>query len=143
MTRSVLVIGGGLAGITAALDCADAGADVTLLERRRELGGATRSFRRGDAWLDNGQHVFLRCCTEYRALLDRLGVAHLVDLQSRLDIPVLRPGRRPARIRRARLPAPAHLAPALLRYRHLRLRDRAGTARAALALRALDPDDAS
>jgi hydroxysqualene dehydroxylase len=139
----VVVIGGGLAGITAALDCADAGADVTLLERRRELGGATRSFRRGEAWLDNGQHVFLRCCTEYRALLDRLGVAHLVELQPRLDIPVLRPGRRPARLRRTGLPAPAHLAPALLGYRHLAVGDRVRAARAALALRSLDLDDTS
>src|SRR5947209_8956654 len=126
MTRySVLVISGGLAGITAALDCADAGADVTLLERRRELGGATRSFRRDDLWLDNGQHVFLRCCTEYRALLARLGAEDGTILQPRLEIPVLSPGGEIAWLRRTRGPAPLHLGPALARYPHLTPRERA------------------
>ena len=59
----VAVIGGGLAGIAAALDCAEAGAQVTLLEVRPRLGGAVYSFERDGLWLDNGQHVFLRCFT--------------------------------------------------------------------------------
>jgi phytoene dehydrogenase-like protein len=67
----VLVIGGGLAGISAALDCAEAGADVTLVEVRRRLGGAAYSFERDGLQMDNGQHVFLRCCTAYRGLLER------------------------------------------------------------------------
>ena len=58
--RRVAVIGGGLAGITAALDCASAGARVTLVEVRRRLGGAAYSFEREGMMLDNGQHVFLR-----------------------------------------------------------------------------------
>ncbi|MGB0094206.1 MAG: FAD-dependent oxidoreductase, partial [Solirubrobacteraceae bacterium] len=65
----VLVVGGGLAGITAALDCAAGGAVVTLLEVRPRLGGAAYSFERDGLWLDNGQHVFLRCCAAYRELL--------------------------------------------------------------------------
>lgn len=67
------VVGGGLAGIAAALELADAGADVTLHEARPRLGGATFSVEREGLWLDNGQHVFLRCCTEYLRLLRRLG----------------------------------------------------------------------
>jgi squalene-associated FAD-dependent desaturase len=133
----VIVIGGGLAGITAALDCAQAGAQVTLVEVRRRLGGAVYSVQRGGLEMDNGQHVFLRCCEAYRELLERIGSAHLVSLQERLEIPVLAPGAPPARIRRASLPAPLHLAPALLRYPHLSLRERIGAARAALALRGL------
>ena len=73
--RRVLVVGGGLAGITAALDCAAAGASVTLVEVRRRLGGAAYSFERDGLQLDNGQHVFLRCCLAYRALLEWLGSA--------------------------------------------------------------------
>jgi squalene-associated FAD-dependent desaturase len=135
----VVVVGGGLAGIAAALACADAGREVTLLEARPWLGGLTSSFRRGDLTIDNGQHVFLRCCTAYRSLLDRLGVADRVFLQPRLDIPVLstRDGRA-ARLRRVDAPAPLHLAPALLRYRPLRTGQRLKAARAALALRAVD-----
>ena len=50
----VVVVGGGLAGITAALRCADAGYAVTLVEARPYLGGLTYSFRRGDLDVDNG-----------------------------------------------------------------------------------------
>jgi len=137
----VLVIGGGLAGITAALDCAEAGASVTLVEVRRRLGGAAYSFERDGLQMDNGQHVFLRCCGCYRALLERLGSSHLVGLQPRLSIPVLSPGRPPARLARGGLPAPLHLAGALARYPHLSRRRRLGAARAALALMRLDPAD--
>jgi squalene-associated FAD-dependent desaturase len=139
----VVVVGGGLAGITAALDCAAAGASVTLVEVRRRLGGAAYSFAREGLRMDNGQHVFLRCCGAYRALLARLGSEHLTAVQPRLDIPVLKPGHPPARLRRGSLPAPAHLAGALARYPHLTLAQRAGAARAALGLMRLDPDDAS
>jgi squalene-associated FAD-dependent desaturase len=135
----VLVVGGGLAGITAALDCAEGGATVTLIEVRRRLGGAAYSFERDGLQMDNGQHVFLRCCGSYRALLERLGSSHLVAVQPRLSIPVLSPGRPPARIARGKLPAPAHLAGALARYPHLSPRRRLGAARAALALMRLDP----
>jgi squalene-associated FAD-dependent desaturase len=137
--RRVCVVGGGLAGMAAALACADAGAAVTLVERRRRLGGATWSFRHNGLWFDNGQHVFLRCCTAYRAFLERLGVADRVRLQSRLDVPVVAPGGRTARLRRSHLlPAPAHLGRSLLTYRHLRIRDRLRLGPAAFALRRVD-----
>src|SRR4051794_25159065 len=108
-TCDVAVLGGGLAGITAALDCAQAGARVTLLEVRPRLGGAAYSFRRDDLVVDNGQHVFLRCCTAYQELLARLGRTDAVRLQPRLDLPVLAPGRAPGRLRRSALPLPAPL----------------------------------
>jgi squalene-associated FAD-dependent desaturase len=138
----VAVVGGGLAGITAALRLADAGRAVTLFEGRPVLGGLTHSFRRGELDVDNGQHVFLRCCTAYRALLDRLGVAHQVALQRRLDIPVRSPlGSRSARLRRTALPAPLHLGASLLRYRLLDPAQRLRFVRAALALRRVDRTD--
>jgi squalene-associated FAD-dependent desaturase len=132
--RRVLVIGGGLAGITAALDCAAAGASVTLVEVRRRLGGAAYSFQREGLQMDNGQHVFLRCCGAYRALLGRLGSEHLVCVQPRLEIPVLKPGAQPLVLRRTRLPAPLQLAGALARYGHMTRSQRLGAARATLAL---------
>jgi squalene-associated FAD-dependent desaturase len=139
---SVAVIGGGLAGITAALRCRDAGAEVTLYEGRPKLGGLTHSFRRGDLDIDNGQHVFLRCCTAYQDLLGRLGVADQVTLQDRLDIPVRAPGlTRTARLRRNGLPAPMHLGASLLRYPLLDTAQRVRFVRAALAMRRLDRTD--
>jgi squalene-associated FAD-dependent desaturase len=134
-------VGGGLAGLAAALACLDGGARVTLLEARPRLGGATWSAERHGLVVDNGQHVFLRCCTAYRAFLGRLGAEGRVHLQRRLAVPVLAPGRRPAWIRRAALPAPAHLGPSLLRFPHLALRARLRAMRTALRLRALDLGD--
>src|SRR5207237_5189219 len=120
----IAVVGGGLAGLAAAVECADAGADVTLYEARRRLGGATFSVDRKGYWTDNGQHIVLRCCIFYLEFLRRLGVDHLVAMQPRLRVPVLREGKPPAVIDRARLPAPLHLVPALLRYEPLRGRER-------------------
>lgn len=135
------VVGGGLAGLAASLQLADAGAQVTLFERRPHLGGLTSSIERDGLSFDNGQHVFLGCCTSYRAFLERVGASHQVYLQPRLDMPVLSPTGSRSAIRRVRLPAPYHLAPSLLRYRFLSLRERLGLARAVLALQRLDPDD--
>lgn len=137
----LVVIGGGLAGMSAALVAADAGCEVTLIERRRRLGGLTWSFERNGRWFDNGQHVFMRCCTEYRGFLERLGMSGSVTLQPRLDVPVLAPGGTRASIRRSGLPAPLHLAAAIARYRHLSVADRGRLVRAILALQKLDPED--
>jgi len=137
----VVVVGGGLAGLVAALECADAGAEVTLLEARARLGGATFSIERDGLWMDNGQHVFLRCCTAYRAFLGRLGVSGDMTLQERLAIPVVAPGGRLAWLRRTGLPSPLHLANAILRFPFLSRRARLGVARAIRPLSKLDLSD--
>ncbi|MET7919445.1 hydroxysqualene dehydroxylase HpnE [Streptomyces avermitilis] len=143
--RAAVVVGGGLAGITAALALADAGVRVTLLEGRPRLGGLAFSFQRGALTVDNGQHVYLRCCTAYRWFLDRIDAASLAPLQDRLDVPVLdaegKPGRRLGRIGRTALPVPLHLAKSLATYPHLSLAERARVGRAALALKGLDLAD--
>ncbi|MCQ0025399.1 hydroxysqualene dehydroxylase HpnE [Streptomyces somaliensis DSM 40738] len=143
--RRAVVVGGGIAGTTAALRLADAGLRVTLLEGRPRLGGLAFSFRRGDLTVDNGQHVYLRCCTAYRWFLDRVGGAHLAPVQDRLDVPVLDAGgphgARLGRLRRAALPVPLHLAASLAAYPHLSLAERLAAGRAALALKSLDPAD--
>jgi squalene-associated FAD-dependent desaturase len=141
----VVVIGAGLAGLAAALESADAGARVTLLERRNRLGGLTWSFEHGGLWVDNGQHIFLRCCDEYLSFLNRIGARDDVELPARLDIPVVAPGSPPriGRLRRSALPAPMQLAGSLLRYPHLPRRDRLRLGRAMIGLRRLRMDDSS
>jgi hypothetical protein len=134
----IVVIGGGLAGITAAIALSEVGADVTLAEARPRLGGATTSFSRGGLMVDNGQHVFLRCCVAYRGLLARLGMTGAVSLQDRFDVTVLAPGGR-AQLRRTALPGPLHMGQALLGYRFLSRAQRLRVARAALAMAALNP----
>jgi hydroxysqualene dehydroxylase len=115
---------------------------VTLIERRSQLGGLTRSFRHGEWTFDNGQHVFLRCCTAYLELLERIGAVGEVTMQDRLDLPVVTPGGPTGRIRRqAKLPAPLHLAGSLARYRHLSALDRLKLGWAVLPLARLDLDN--
>ncbi|NUR62580.1 MAG: NAD(P)-binding protein [Catenulispora sp.] len=160
---SVAVVGGGLAGITAAVALQDAGIDVELYEARPRLGGATHSFERAleastgaggvtSLTVDNGQHVMLRAFTAYRGLLDRLGTADGIDLQDRFDLRVLTPDDRPdARLRRTvftralprsiALPGPLHLLPALATYSLLSPAERLRAAAASLAMGRLDPDD--
>jgi hydroxysqualene dehydroxylase len=137
----VAVVGGGLAGLAAALHCADAGAQVTLFESRPRLGGATFSVSRDGRTVDNGQHIALRCCTAYRGFLRRLRVERLLEVQPRLDVPVLAPGGRTAVLTRSILPAPLHLAGSLLGYRHLSLAERVAAVRAVAALRSLEVGD--
>lgn len=141
MSFKVAVVGGGLAGITAAIALAESGADVTLLEARPRLGGATCSFSRDDLTVDTGQHVFLGCCSAYRDLLARLGMTEHVTLQDRFDVTVLAPGGRKARLRRTALPGPLHMLPALGRYPFLSFAERMSVARPALAMRRVDPAD--
>jgi hydroxysqualene dehydroxylase len=144
--RHVVVVGAGLAGLSAALECADHGARVTILERQRRLGGLTWSFSRNGVSMDNGQHVFLACCDVYLGFLDRIGAAGDVVSPRPLDVPVVAPGARGpvvGRLRRQDLPVPLHLARALLGYRHISVRERLALGRALAALYRLNLEDPS
>jgi squalene-associated FAD-dependent desaturase len=128
-----VVVGGGLAGLAAGLDLADAGQDVTLLEARPTLGGAVQTLpeREGDPDPppDNGQHIALGCCTEYLSFLARIGQADSIRREP-LALPVIAEDGRVARI------APGALG--ILRYGHVSLGDRLGIARVARRLGRLD-----
>ena len=113
------MVGGGLAGLAAALELVDAGHDVTVLEARPTLGGAVQTLpeREGDPEPppDNGQHIALGCFTEYLGFLDRVGESGSY-LRTRLGLPVFDENARVATI--------APTLPALLRYSHLSLPER-------------------
>jgi squalene-associated FAD-dependent desaturase len=115
----VAVVGGGLAGLAAALELVDAGQEVVLHEARPTLGGAVQTLpsRDGDPEPppDNGQHIALGCFTEYLRFLDRVGEGGSY-LRTRLGLPVLDEDGRAATIEPS--------LPALLRYGHLSARDR-------------------
>lgn len=119
---TAMVVGGGLAGLTAACELADAGVRVTLLEKRPFLGGRSYSYRDGRSGIevDNGQHVFLGCCTAYIALLKRLGVYDNVHLQKRLRVPVIDKVWGESMLASSpALPPPLHLMPSLLRFKSI------------------------
>ena len=115
----VAVVGGGLAGLAAALDLMDAGAEIVLHEARPTLGGAVQTLpaRDGDPEPppDNGQHIALGCFTAYLGFLERVGEGDSY-LRTRLGLPVIDEGGRTATIEPS--------LPALLRYGHLSTRDR-------------------
>lgn len=125
--RHVIVFGGGLAGMVTAYDLLCGGASVTLIERKPYLGGRAYSFidRETNEHLDNGQHIFLGCCTNYISFLKDLGVSHKSHLQRRLRVIVYGPdGRMGILSSNPLLPAPLHLAWSFLQYPHISLRDK-------------------
>ncbi len=135
------IIGGGLAGISAACALADAGYKVTLFERRAFLGGRASSYEHpgtGEV-VDNCQHVLLGCCTNLLNLYHRLGVEDKVRWYKRITF--IEPGGRSSFIEASSLPAPFHSALSFLQYRLLSLRDKLGIARALTALLAGVPGD--
>jgi squalene-associated FAD-dependent desaturase len=115
----VAVVGGGLAGLAAALDLMDAGVDVTVHEARPTLGGAVQTLpeREGDPEPppDNGQHIALGCFAEYLRFLDRIGEGKSY-LRTRLALPVLAEDGTRSDIKPS--------LPALVSYAHVPLRDR-------------------
>jgi squalene-associated FAD-dependent desaturase len=115
----VAVVGGGLAGLTAALELVDADVDVTVYEARPTLGGAVQTLpaREGDPEPppDNGQHIALGCFTEYLRFLDRVGESGSY-LRTRLALPVLAEDGARSDIKPS--------LPGLLSYAHVPLRDR-------------------
>ena len=134
----VAVVGGGLAGLTAALDLADAGRAVTLHEARPTLGGAVQTLpeREGDPEPppDNGQHIALGCFTEYLRFLDRIGERGSF-IRTRLALPVLDENG-----------AASVIEPslrALLAYRHLSVKERVRLPLTTLRLRSAQsqPDE--
>ncbi len=117
----VVILGGGIAGIAAALELLESRHTVTLVEARNFLGGRAFSFTDANTGLslDNGQHVIVGCCTEFIAFLDRLGVRDRWLVQDRLHIPVFSRNGKVGKLSASRLPAPLHLLPSFLTYPHL------------------------
>ena len=118
---TAVVLGGGLAGMAAAWRLTTFGYRVTLVERRPYLGGRAYSFkdRETGQQLDNGQHVFLGCCTAYTDFLTEIGTIGLTSRQQSLRIEVRNPAGRRGVLSAWPLPAPLHLFFSFLKYPHL------------------------
>jgi len=133
----VIVIGGGFAGIAAAVALTRSGKRVVLIEARGRMGGraATLVDRATGEPVDNGQHVLFGCYRETLALLDELGQRDKVAVQPALHVPFIGPDGVRRDLRCADLPAPFDLAAGLLRWSALDVRDRLRAARLFLSLR--------
>ncbi|RMH77027.1 MAG: FAD-dependent oxidoreductase [Calditrichaeota bacterium] len=109
-TPAVVIVGGGIAGISAAVHALERGWHPILLERTAWLGGRARSVYARDIGrtIDNGQHVLSAGYRETRRLLQRLGSADLVRYQERLEIEFRLGLRRRFHFRSWLLPPPLH-----------------------------------
>jgi hydroxysqualene dehydroxylase len=136
--RHIAVLGGGFAGLAAAVALVSRGARVTLLEARRGLGGRAASFvdEASGEVVDNGQHLFMGCYRSTRSLLETIGSADRLRFQRRLRVDYLEPGRR-SRLTAAPLPSPWHLLAGVMMLKGLGARDRTALLRAGPSLRRL------
>jgi zeta-carotene desaturase len=137
----VAIVGGGLAGLSAASALAEAGYHVELFERRPYLGGRASSYElpgTGEV-VDNCQHVLLGCCTNLIDFYRRLGVEDQIRWYD--EITFLLPGGRSSALKPGALPSPLHTAPAFVTFSLLSLADKLAIARAMLALVPALPKD--
>lgn len=114
---TTVIVGGGLAGLAAAVTLAARGSRVTLLESRSFCGGRAYSYPApvvGDT-IDNGQHVLLGCYHDTLHYLSTIGSRNLLDIQPRLAIPFLEAGDAPTWLDCPPLPTPLHLLAGIAR----------------------------
>src|SRR5713226_3034163 len=109
-SKSVIVIGGGLAGLSSAVALAEAGFRVRLFEKRPQLGGRATSYALPSGeHVDNCQHVTLGCCTNLADFYRRVGAANKIRTYRRLFF--ADPQGRRGVMEASPLPPPFHLAP--------------------------------
>jgi zeta-carotene desaturase len=140
---TVVVIGGGFAGLGAATRLAEAGRRVLLLEARPRLGGRATAFTDPVTRerVDNGQHVLFGCYEETLRLLRRIGAEDGVLRQSNLTFHTVDLDGRVTRFRCPALPSPFHLLAGVLSWDALAWSDRLAVLGMRSALRPL-PDSA-
>lgn len=143
---TIAIIGGGLAGLAAAAALCDQGLRAEVYEARSRLGGRAASWREpgSDRLVDFCQHVGMACCTNLADFCRGLELDRYFRRDGRLHF-FSPDGQRYDFASTAWLPAPLHLAPALLRSGYLSWRERIGVAQAMLKLGRVDEqaDDSS
>ena len=134
LAKTVTVIGGGVAGMSAACALAEVGLRVQLVERRGYLGGRASSYLHPGAGevIDNCQHVLFGCCTNLAGFYRRIGVADQIHWTS--EMTMIEPGGRRSKLGPSFLPAPLHGLPRLMSAHAFTFADKIAVGRAFGAL---------
>ncbi len=121
-----IIIGGGLSGLSAAVELSVLGRKVLLLEQHRHCGGRTHSFLdlASGSIVDNGQHLMMGCYHATRRFLRLIGTDHLAMLQPTLRIDFLHPSQNYDHFECAQHPAPLNLLSGFVRFSPIPFRDR-------------------
>ena len=133
--KSVIVVGGGVAGLSTACALTESGMKVQLVERRGFLGGRACSYRNPgiDETIDNCQHALFGCCTNLIGFYQRIGVADKIHWTQSMTM--IEPGgRRSVLGPSSWLPAPLHGLPRLLAADAFTFADKMALGRAFSAL---------
>jgi len=144
--KKVIVLGGGLAGLAAAVILVEREFHVTIIERKPFLGGRASSFsiitansiqkkflaensqsslidhRDKGVFIDNCQHVLLNCCTNLLDFYKRIGVEKYIRFVDHYLFQNFQGNE--GVIKGSRLPAPFHLLPSFLQFKCLPWKDR-------------------
>ena len=103
----VVIVGGGWAGLAAAVELCAHEIPVTVLESARQLGGRARSIRASDMIIDNGQHLFIGAYRSVLGLMDRIGLDRKhAFLRQPLTLRLVKGNRTSLHFKVPRLPAP-------------------------------------
>ncbi|WP_269532491.1 hydroxysqualene dehydroxylase HpnE [Chitinimonas sp. BJYL2] len=131
LSQRIAIIGGGYAGMAAAVTLAAAGRRVCVVEAGPVLGGRARRVEIDGCTLDNGQHLLVGAYRELLGLMNRVGLREAeVMLRLPLDLDVRQGSKRVFRLACPRLPAPLHTLFALLGADGIGWRDRWAAIRA-------------
>ena len=124
-TDSVIIVGGGWAGLAAAIELGRHKIPVILLESAKQLGGRARSVHLDKLYIDNGQHMMLGAYESTLKCLHHIGINESdVFERQPLSLQWLRPNADPVSLNTLNLPAPLHLIWALFRAKGLSLSNR-------------------
>jgi len=143
MQPDVVVIGGGVSGLTAAVDLSSHGFSVLLVEQKQHCGGRTYSFvhkESGDE-VDNGQHLMMGCYRSTLKFLATIGALSTVTIQKNLSVAFQHSERGLFRLRAVSLPAPLNVLIGVLRLKSLTFMQRLSLLRVGAVLLFARPDD--
>lgn len=144
LTTDVLIVGGGLSGITTAIGLRGSGLKVTLLEKEAELGGRAKSWtdkKTGDV-VHNGPHIVLSKYPNMFKLLELLGTRDRIAWQPPGEFITMVTGREEVPMKSdVNLPAPFHFLRSVLKDPNLSMRDLASMVPAGLYVATLTEED--